>query len=123
MGYVYLLNGCFVFLPGTNIHQVQPIHQAHGLDQIPLEVQMDAVVFTRLDAHVPRPHCLDATARGFDAHALLEHHQRLVPLADEPGVRLLDARRVGRDEEAWPDGVRVAVVHGCQVRCFGECVI
>lgn len=41
-----------------------------------------------------------------DAHRLLEQHQRLVPLTDEPLVRLLPARRVRRHEQARPERAR-----------------
>ena len=47
---------------------------------------------------------LDAPPARLHAHGLFKQHQRLVPLADDPLVGLLPARRVGRQEQARPEG-------------------
>lgn len=78
-------------LPITKINQIQPIDHPHGLDQIPLEVQMHPIVFTRLDAHVPCPEGVDTSFRRFNADAFFKDHQRLVALANKPLVRFPDA--------------------------------
>ena len=66
---------------------------------------MHAVILARLDTHVPRTEVLDPLFRRHLARAVLEHLQRLVALALDPLVRLLEAGGVGRDEETRPQGL------------------
>ena len=57
-----------------------------------------------------------------NTNRLFEQHQRLVSLTDEPLVRLLPARRVGRQEQSRPQGAWFGEIGQLRGRRFEDCV-
>lgn len=109
--------------PLMSVDQTQPIDHAHCLDQVALEVQMDAVILGGLNTHVPSPHEVHASLPTLLLHALFKQGQCLVTLRQDPFVRLVCAGGVWGDEQARPEGSsRVEEVWSCVGGCVEDSV-
>lgn len=81
---------------------------------------MHPVVFTRLDAHVPRPEGVDTSFRRFNSDAFLKDHQRLVALADKPLVGFPDTCGVGCDIDTRPESWMGMLVAARWIQVWGS---
>ena len=74
-----------------------------------------AIIHVRLHAHVKCPQVLDPPPPVLNPHTVLINAQCLIPLTDQPLIRLVPPRCIWRNRQPWPQ--RIGVVQIRQLLC------
>jgi hypothetical protein len=97
-----------------HLKHIQPVHNHHSLDKIPLQVNMPTsttrsqridsknrrqinlhpIKLVTLNSSIPRPQMLQPPPLHLNTHRLLKNHQGFVSLAHDPLVWFLPSTRV-----------------------------
>lgn len=69
------------------------------------EGNLHSIKLVTLNTHIPRPQMLHPPPPHLHRDRLFKDHKRLVPLANDPLIRFLLTRRIGRHEHSRPERV------------------